>query len=394
MKLAVLALGDASSVRTWSGTPYFMERALRSRFPDLLAVSAPQPKWQTFLRRAVRKATGGRIDLAWSATLSKWNAGRLIRLLKSERIDVVLAVGCAPLSAYIGAHMPTIHVSDATVPLMLDYYADFSRLLKSFAERAVILDKTSVLRARIALFSTEWSASSAIRDYGADPSRVHIIPWGCNIDDADIPDGESRVDSDGPCRLVFIGVEWERKGGAIAVEALRKLRADGHNATLDIVGATPPPEMQGDGVVAHGFLNKDTSEGREKLRAIMRGASFLFVPTRQDCSPMVFAEANSFGIPVITTDTGGVSGIVRESVNGHMLPIEAGAADYADLIWKTWSANSYAGMRTSARREFEEVSNWGSWATRATPFIQLASALHSAASAVPAPSRSGGGQLG
>ena len=47
---------------------------------------------------------------------------------------------------------------------------------------------------------------------------------------------------------------------------------------------------------------------------------------------MVFPEANSYGVPVITTDTGGVADVVHEGVNGHLLPIDARADAYADLL--------------------------------------------------------------
>jgi len=49
---------------------------------------------------------------------------------------------------------------------------------------------------------------------------------------------------------------------------------------------------------------------------------------------MVFPEANSYGVPVITTRTGDVPHVVHEGVNGHLLPVEATADAYADLIWR------------------------------------------------------------
>ena len=70
---------------------------------------------------------------------------------------------------------------------MIDYYAQFSRLPKLLAENAWRLDSTSVLRSRACLFPTKWAACSAIRDYGADPSRVHAIPWGANIHAQEAP---------------------------------------------------------------------------------------------------------------------------------------------------------------------------------------------------------------
>jgi glycosyltransferase involved in cell wall biosynthesis len=372
MRVAVLAAADPTNIKTWSGTPYFMTRALQSEFPDLFSVRFPRPQWIQRLRRVGRKVTGGRIDIAWSYNLAQWSAAALAKQLRSERVDLALSIGNAPLSAFLADQLPTVHISDATVPLMLDYYAEFARLPKTLTNAAYRLDRLSVLRSRASLFSTEWAARSAIRDYGADPAMVHAIPWGANIDGDPIRDGKAAPSGE-MCHLVFIGVDWERKGGALAVEAANKLAAAGHAVKLHVIGASPNLPRTSDSVIIHGFINKGTPEGRAKFNDIMGQAAFLFVPTRQDCSPMVFPEANAYGMPVITTHTGGVPDVVHEGVNGHLLSLDAPAAAYADLIWKIWSDRSrYNRIRMSSRARFTEVLNWNSWLSRAVPIIKAA----------------------
>ncbi len=374
MRLAVLAVADPLNMRTWSGTPYFMTRILRERFPDLLTVTTPAPVWLHVVRRIARRVTAGRIDIIWNYSIAQWNARRVADRLKSERIDVALCIGNAPLSAFLAKQIPTIHVSDATVPLMRNYYREFSRLPKSLADSAWRLDSTSVLQSRACLFSTEWAAHSAIRDYGADPSRVHAIPWGANILAREVPPDDQAIPS-GVCNLVFIGVDWERKGGNIAVATADRLAAAGHAVRLHIIGARPTLQQKSDATIIHGFINKGTDDGRLEFDRIMRQAAFLFVPTRQDCSPMVFAEANSYGVPIITTRTGGVPDVVHEGVNGHHLPIDSSVDEYADLIWRLWSDRTqYAQLRKSARARFDHVLNWTSWLSAAAPIIEQTAA--------------------
>src|SRR5437660_1744420 len=98
MKLAVLATADPLNIRTWSGTPYFMTKALREQFPDLLTVRRPWPVWLQYFRRVVRKASAGRFDIFWNRALAQWNASRIARQLKRERVDVAVCIGNAPLS--------------------------------------------------------------------------------------------------------------------------------------------------------------------------------------------------------------------------------------------------------------------------------------------------------
>lgn len=325
---------------------------------------------------AARCAEGdsGPNELYWNQALARWNANHLATRLKAERVDAALCIANAPLSAFLAEQLPTIHVSDATVPLMRDYYAEFSRLPKALVHSAWQLDSTSVVRSRACLFSTEWAARSAIRDYGADPSRVHAIPWGANINPLEVPSDEPAAPA-GVCHLVFIGVDWDRKGGAIAVAAAMRLAAAGRAVRLHIIGATPKLQRSADTVIIHGFINKGTEDGRLEFDRIMRQAAFLFVPTRQDCSPMVFPEANSYGIPVITTQTGGVPDVVQEGVNGYLLAMEAAADEYADLIWKVWSDRAeYGRLRKSSRARFDHALNWKSWLSKAAPIIEEAAA--------------------
>ena len=65
---------------------------------------------------------------------------------------------------------------------------------------------------------------------------------------------------------------------------------------------------------------------------ILFNTHLLFVPTRADCTPIVFCEANAFGIPVITTDTGGVSSIIKNGENGFAFPLDATPDEYANTI--------------------------------------------------------------
>ena len=127
------------------------------------------------------------------------------------------------------------------------------------------------------------------------------------------------------------------------------------------------------GIEYHGVLSKANEAQRAELREIMLRSAFLFLPTRQDCTPMVFSEGNAFGMPGITTDTGGVSSVVVEGVNGHLLPLTAGPKEYADLIEAAWvDQGKYIALRKSSRRQYEQVLNWKTWARQSATLIRAA----------------------
>ena len=72
------------------------------------------------------------------------------------------------------------------------------------------------------------------------------------------------------------------------------------------------------------FLDMNVEKDRSRLTDLLMDSALLLVPTRADCSPIAFCEANGFGLPAVSTDTGGVSSLVRDGENGLLLPLTAG----------------------------------------------------------------------
>src|SRR5690606_24581714 len=91
-------------------------------------------------------------------------------------------------------------------------------------------------------------------------------------------------------------------------------------------------------------------------------ADFLILPTRCECYGIVFCEAAAHGLPSIAAATGGVPEVVREGINGHTLPLSAGAADYTALIRAVLDEpGRHDRLRRSSRDEFERRLNWDTW---------------------------------
>jgi glycosyltransferase involved in cell wall biosynthesis len=296
--------------------------------------------------------------------MNRMFAWRLARRWRGRRVLVISVVN-APLAAYLSSYLPVFNITDATFTLMRNFYANFARLASREAAVAEELERLSIIRAVHNSFSSDWAARSAVEDYGASPSKVTPISWGINLDD--VPTEEVRgADSHRvECRLLFIGVDWVRKGGDVVCAAAEILASRGFDFQVDLVGSAPPGELvKAPWIRCHGFLSKADEAELGQLRELIRNADFLFLPTRQDCTPMVFGEANAYGTPAVTRAVGGVAHVVRHGVNGIVLPESAEAVEFASAIETAWRDKSgYAAMRESARREYEERLNWDSWAT-------------------------------
>lgn len=364
MRVALLASGNPLDPRTWSGTPYHMANALCEQVPGLELIQYPFPRVYSEVRHRIRQLTRNTVDINWLSAAARAASQSTLSRLRHMRPDVVLAVANTPIASTVCTRYPTVHVSDATFALMRDYYQYFKQQREWIQRSGNAMEGRLIRSARACIYSSVWAAQSAESDYGADPERVHVVPFGCNL--TAVPqdmDFAGLVGRDQPCSLLFIGVEWQRKGGDIALDTVMRLRAAGLNAHLHVVGVHPPGLESNDAVTFHGFVDKAQPAGKALMDELSRSAAFLLLPTRQDCTPMVLAEGNAFGIPAITNRTGGVGSVVTDGVNGYCLPEASGPEAYEAVIRRFWSDPAgYMALRASSRRQFMDCLNWPAWA--------------------------------
>jgi glycosyltransferase involved in cell wall biosynthesis len=170
----------------------------------------------------------------------------------------------------------------------------------------------------------------------------------------------------GQCRLLFLGVEWDRKGGDITLETFRLLKQKGVSPHLHIIGCVPPHDVSNEkNITVIPFLDKNKPKEFQQLHKIFLETDFLMLPTRAECAGVVFSEASAYGIPSITTDTGGVSTYVKNGMNGFAFPLQSGADVYAEKINELLADNeAMQNLKHSAIKYYEKKLNWDNWGKR------------------------------
>ncbi|HUB36133.1 MAG TPA: glycosyltransferase family 4 protein, partial [Solirubrobacteraceae bacterium] len=175
------------------------------------------------------------------------------------------------------------------------------------------------LKVRIAV--SEAAAWTARRFYGG---RYRIVPNGVHLDGDPPPElaasanSQAEVEGQGPLRVLFIGQAVERKGLPVLLRAFEALREQ-VPATLTLVGASAQE-------VAHMALeHRDVralgkvSEA-EKL-AELRSADVLCAPSLHGESfGMVLTEGLAAGTPVLASDIPGYRDVLRDGVDGQLVP--------------------------------------------------------------------------
>lgn len=322
-------------------------------------------------RRLLRAATGRIYSFHHDLSLARRLAAYFTRKLEHVEADVIFIPSGSSIAAYIETDLPIILYNDATWPLLRGYYEDYSRTIASSTRGAIEIEARAMARADVLVFPTAWAADSAVAECGADAAKVVVIAPGANL-----PDPPEHIEAvplvpGSTARLLFVGMRWAGKGGDIALEALVALEAMGIDAELTIVGCTPPPGVSHPRMRVIPFLNKGVEADRRTFDQLWRAATFFILPTRFEAAGMVFCEASAYGVPSLATDTGGVSSIVREGINGHVLPLDAGGAAYARLAAEILAdPGRYVALRRSSRREYETRLNWRAWGERMAEVVE------------------------
>src|SRR6266567_3634265 len=242
------------------------------------------------------------------------------------------------------------------------YHRPDNHLLARSVRQMHAVTDMGISKASALSYSSTWAAQSAIKDYHAEPQKVHVVPMGANFDD---PPGREIVwckKKSAICKLLFVGVDWLRKGGEIAFETLLALHHMGIPAELVICGCVPPKHFTHPNMKVIPYLDKNDPAQYNEMTQLYREADFLLLPTRNECFGIVFCEANAFGLPAITTQTGGVPEVVRNGENGFVLPLEARGDAYARLIASIYGNDvRYAQLVLSSRAAYDECLNWDVW---------------------------------
>jgi len=137
--------------------------------------------------------------------------------------------------------------------------------------------------------------------------------------------------------IIFIGKEFERKGGALLSDAFAEVRRHVPEAILHVIGPPTRPESlpEAPGVVFHGFLSRNDPAQAKLFYELLERAALNLLPSRWEPAGIAPLEAMAYGAPAIVTDNWALKEYVQHGVTGlHLadLTSEAIAAAILDAL--------------------------------------------------------------
>lgn len=365
MTIGFVTSANPLDKKAWSGTHYSLYKAVENRGFNIIALTMSYTKNQVRLIKYLGKLHSflffkKKYNPYHNHFRAYFAARYYEKILQKQKVDVIFAPVSAPEIALLKTDIPIIYLSDSSFNQIIEYYSYsfWTNLSKLSIKESNVIEKKALHNSAYIIYSSSWAADYATRFYELDPNRVKLISFGANIDTP--KDINHNKDYTGEITFLFLGVDWKRKGGDIAFNTIETLHKKGYNVKLLVCGCVPP--VKSELIECIPFLDKNKAEDNSKLQSLLLNSHFLFVPTRADCTPIVFCEAAGFGLPIITTDTGGVSSIITNGVNGYALPFDAPVLDYVSIIETLLdSPDKIVKICKQAREKYDKEFNWNTF---------------------------------
>ena len=364
MKVAYVSAYNSSDVSNWSGTGYYMYKCIADQGVEVILINSEiRPTWWLKLKASLVKLLfGKRYIIQRDPGYLTGLAAKAEKQLKNVDFDVVLSPGSLAVS-YLKITQPVVFWTDATFDNMLDFYPNWKNVSNESIRQGHQAEQKAIDNASLILYISQWALTNALTRYKANPAKVKQIPIGPNLE-SDVTADEveeliCRRQQNPQINLLFVGVDWVRKGGDMAIETTTKLREMGLNAILTVVGCDLVPKNVPSYVKFHPFVDKTQPAGVKELNEFYRQATFFLLPTSAECFGVVFAEAGAHAVPVVTTNVGGCSAAVKDGFNGFCLDPENFPVKAVEKItWLLKNPQQYRRFSLNAYKNYLDDINW------------------------------------
>lgn len=178
-----------------------------------------------------------------------------------------------------------------------------------FSPRWIELETSLYHRVRANLVMSAFIRDSLVRDYHCDPAKIAIVGAAPNLPPPTSPLDNANYSNQ---TILFVGIDWERKGGPILIEAFREVQKTLPAARLIIAGASPAIDLPNVEILGRVPL-------AEVSRLLLR-SSVLALPSLREPQGVNAIEALMHGIPVVASNIGALPEMVQDRKTGLIVP--------------------------------------------------------------------------
>jgi len=320
---------DPFSRDCWSGSGYQLFQALikNNSLEDAIGVEAKNisrylglAKNFSFSREIWRKKFY--LDTQYYEALTR-QVGLEISKYQSTKYLQIGAIYDVPSVASKNSQCFSYH--DGNVVEMMQSPI-FPHQLRNKAMQARIWEKNVYDKMTKIFTMSEYLRESFINKFNIPENKVINVGVGNNFGAPVSIPYKSRQEKE----IVFIGIDFNRKGGNELVRAFSKIKHKHPTAILNIIGPKAVPSIlresaMATGVIFHGFLDRSLQSSSTLFESILNRGSLVILPSLYEPFGIGLLEAMAYGMPGIATNRWAFPEIINSGQTGEL--IEPGAVD-------------------------------------------------------------------
>lgn len=242
----------------------------------------------------------------------------------------------------------------------------FEKKLLPYTKKALAWEKEVNQNLTKIFTLSDYLKHSFIQDYNIPEARVVSLGVGlnCEIPDASVLEKEYSQNN-----IVFIGVDFYRKGGALLVDAFNQLTKRYPNAKLHILGPKRIPDeiknANNSNILFHGYVPRESMQ----FKKIMQEGTIAVLPSQYEPFGIALIECMSYGMPGIATNDWAFPEIVTHGENGLLVNKELTLADALDFYLS--DVTKVAKHGKVAREKILERYGWDKVAMRLKKSLEV-----------------------
>jgi starch synthase len=252
-------------------------------------------------------------------------------LHESDRAyDVLQIGGIYRLRPMLASDRRLFSYHDANLAQALRHPQFPQHLTKKRIARALDYERNVYDGIDVIFTMSDYLRGTFIECFGVEERRVTTIGAGINLETLPSVVAGKAYDNK---KLLFVGANFERKGGMELLRAFQVVRSAHPTAELCIVGPRNiciPPEMSR-GVVYAGFLSKNDPVQMRQFERILATSSLFVMPSLYEPFGIAPLEAMAHCIPAVLTNAWAFPEMVTPGVNGELVK-PGDAADLAEKL--------------------------------------------------------------
>jgi glycosyltransferase involved in cell wall biosynthesis len=324
--------------------------------------------WKLLLMLKSFRPNKHRWSKAWHGAMMKTTSAfqartrALDKVLRNQigQFDVVLQTS-GLFAPFRGDYpKPVCLLCDYTTKLAELNYRPWFGLTEQAAREWYSLETDLYTRASLIFTTNENARQSFIKHYGIQAERVRVV--GAGVDQV----YEHAEKTYNEQTILFVGIDFERKGGPTLLKAFAEVRKQIPQARLLIAGPRPGPEQ--DGVIWLGHVSD-----RQRVNEIFAEATVFTLPAICDPFPGAIREAMSHALPVIASQVDAMAEMVEEGVTGFLVPPGNAETLAGRMVRLLLSPKLCAEMGEAGRNRVRERFLWSQVVDRVEEGLRICS---------------------